>query len=222
MLRIARSRLRQTLLAKVPSEYVEYGKTCISALPISQTGQPVQLAFSDGTEAECDLLVVADGANSKLRSSLMPHEQPRYAGICMLFVSLTMQSCHAPGWKTYDKINVICMMCIRSFKHSKFDLLRVDTSRLTRRWMHRTTCGHKKTPKVAWPSHGGLTNSYLHQFASMYRAGPSRSSSCRQRCRGASTSCWGKAARLCSWAQSTRTRSFGACHRRFPKKEQLS
>ena len=81
-----RSRLRQVLLARVPPENVQYGKACVFAVPAAEAGQPVQLAFADGSGAECDLLVVADGTNSKLRAALLPHEANRYAGVCMLFV----------------------------------------------------------------------------------------------------------------------------------------
>ena len=75
------------MLARVPSEHLHYGKVCLSAVPAAVAGQPVQLAFADGSGAKCDLLVVADGTNSKLRAALLPHETNRYAGVCMLFVS---------------------------------------------------------------------------------------------------------------------------------------
>ena len=87
VLRIMRTRLRQTLLSKVPTDWLQFGKTCMSVEPPLQTGQPVKLQFSDGSSAECDLLVVADGANSKLRNHLIPREKIRYAGVTMLFVS---------------------------------------------------------------------------------------------------------------------------------------
>lgn len=87
VLRIMRTRLRQTLLSKVPAEWIQFGKTCISAEPPLKEGQPVKLQFSDGSDAECDLLVAADGANSKLRNYLLPEEKTRYAGVTMLFVS---------------------------------------------------------------------------------------------------------------------------------------
>ncbi|KAK9839942.1 hypothetical protein WJX74_000847 [Apatococcus lobatus] len=84
-LRIMRSHVRRTLLSRVPSESVEFGKVCISAEPARKPGQPVQMTFADGSTEECDLLVVAEGANSRLRAALLPHEVNRYAGVCMLF-----------------------------------------------------------------------------------------------------------------------------------------
>lgn len=57
----------------------------------------MQLSFADGSSAECDLLVVADGANSKLRGSLLPDETNRYAGITMLYVSSSLS--HAGPWR---------------------------------------------------------------------------------------------------------------------------
>lgn len=90
VLRIMRTRLRQTLLSKVPSEWVQFGKTCISAESSTQAGEPIKLQFSDGSQSECDLLIVADGANSKLRNHLLPEEKNRYAGVTMLFVNFLL------------------------------------------------------------------------------------------------------------------------------------
>ena len=87
VLRIMRTRLRQTLVSKVPADWIQFGKACISAEPPLKAGQPVKLQLADGSGSECDLLVVADGANSKLRNHLMPTEKIRYAGVTMLFVS---------------------------------------------------------------------------------------------------------------------------------------
>jgi len=63
----------------------------------THAGQPVQLSFADGTTSECDLLVVADGANSKLRNALLPQETIRYAGVCMLFVRTLLWWICAPN-----------------------------------------------------------------------------------------------------------------------------
>lgn len=96
VLRIMRARLQQTLLGKVPPQDIQFGKICTSAVPASQEGQPVKLTFADGSSAEHDLLVVADGANSKLRAAMLPQEQPNYAGVCMLFVRHP-DSCDIPN-----------------------------------------------------------------------------------------------------------------------------
>ena len=87
VLRIMRTRLRQAILSKVPSSSLSFGKVCTSATETADSEQPIKLTFADGTTEECDMLVVADGANSKLRDSLLPHEKPSYTGICMLMVS---------------------------------------------------------------------------------------------------------------------------------------
>lgn len=87
VIRIMRSRLRQTLLSKVPAEYLHFGKACVSATLATGAGQAVLLTLADGSKEECDLLVVADGASSKLRTALLPDESLNYAGACMLFVS---------------------------------------------------------------------------------------------------------------------------------------
>ncbi|KAK9864789.1 hypothetical protein WJX84_005645 [Apatococcus fuscideae] len=84
-LRIMRTHVRKALLARIPPEYMRYGKICTSAEPAAKPGDPVQIIFADGSTDECDLLVVADGASSKLRAALLPQEVNRYAGISMMF-----------------------------------------------------------------------------------------------------------------------------------------
>ena len=86
-MRIMRAHLRRALLDRLPSDCVQYGKLAQFAVPAAKPGEPVQLSFADGSTAECDLLVVADGANSKLRTALLPNERGRYAGFCLLYVS---------------------------------------------------------------------------------------------------------------------------------------
>ncbi|KAK9840152.1 hypothetical protein WJX74_004180 [Apatococcus lobatus] len=67
-MRIMRAHLQRALLDRVPSDCVHYGKLAQSALPAAQPDGPVQLSFADGSRAECDLLVVADGANRQNES----------------------------------------------------------------------------------------------------------------------------------------------------------
>lgn len=86
-LRIMRTHVRRALLARIPEEWMHYGKICTSANLGAKSGDPVQLKFADGSTEECDLLVVADGASSKLRAALLPGEVNRYAGLSMMFVS---------------------------------------------------------------------------------------------------------------------------------------
>ncbi len=51
---------------------------------------PAGLTFSfvlqDGEQHICDILVVADGVNSKIRSALLPDAKPYYAGIVTVAV----------------------------------------------------------------------------------------------------------------------------------------
>ncbi|KAK0278417.1 hypothetical protein LTR35_009156 [Friedmanniomyces endolithicus] len=77
--RIGRLRLRQ-ILHKVASEYgkVNWGSVC-SGVTSQQDGR-LCLSFDDGKKDVCDFLVVADGANSKIRKYLRPQDNLSFAG----------------------------------------------------------------------------------------------------------------------------------------------
>ena len=47
---------------------------------IDQTGRTIRLDFEDGDRAETDLVIGADGVNSKVREFLLGPEKPRYTG----------------------------------------------------------------------------------------------------------------------------------------------
>ena len=47
---------------------------------IEDTGDQVRLSFTDGTTANADIVIGADGINSKIREELLGHEAPLYSG----------------------------------------------------------------------------------------------------------------------------------------------
>lgn len=47
---------------------------------IEETGEQVRLSFADGTTAEADIVIGADGINSKIREELLGQEEPLYSG----------------------------------------------------------------------------------------------------------------------------------------------
>lgn len=82
-MRIKRNLLRQTLVDAVPSgDTIHWAITCTGAVQLSNG--KIQVQLSNGRVDECDLLVAADGANSKIRSSLRPDDKLSFAGaVCI-------------------------------------------------------------------------------------------------------------------------------------------
>lgn len=83
-IRIARKDLRNILIAAAEgATSITWGTSCVVAQRLENGRIRVQLDSEDGSaprENECDLLIAADGARSKLRASLRPKDQLRYAG----------------------------------------------------------------------------------------------------------------------------------------------
>lgn len=66
-------------------------------LTATLTGFELRLCIwlQDGSSKQCDILVVADGASSKIRADLLPDEQPKQRGYVSIKVS-------------YRQLNVCC------------------------------------------------------------------------------------------------------------------
>jgi len=70
-------RLYALLRSALPDACYHNGK-CL--LDLAQDGERVVVRFADGTDAQADLLIAADGIRSSVRHLLAPEVQPRYAG----------------------------------------------------------------------------------------------------------------------------------------------
>ena len=85
-LRIARKELRQILhdsITNTEAASILWNTQCLSATRSASGRICIQTQTGpDGIEdkLECDLLIAADGANSKIRSSLRPNDKLQYAG----------------------------------------------------------------------------------------------------------------------------------------------
>jgi 2-polyprenyl-6-methoxyphenol hydroxylase-like FAD-dependent oxidoreductase len=84
-IRIARKNLRRILVDGVSvNDEIKWDVTCIAAEKLDNGRIRVQLSgggiHGGKTIEECDLLVAADGANSKIRASLRPNDSLQYTG----------------------------------------------------------------------------------------------------------------------------------------------
>ncbi|KAF2104744.1 FAD/NAD(P)-binding domain-containing protein [Rhizodiscina lignyota] len=78
-MRIARWQLRRVLTESVAAHTeIVWGVACLEVLPSSDT--KIRVRLSDGKEEDCDFLVAADGASSKLRASVRPADILHFAG----------------------------------------------------------------------------------------------------------------------------------------------
>lgn len=86
-MRIARYKLRSTLVQAASQDFtITWGTACAKASGLLNGRIKIQL--DNGKEEECDLLVAADGSNSKLRASLKPEDTLSFAGaVCISAVS---------------------------------------------------------------------------------------------------------------------------------------
>lgn len=98
---IARAALQQTLLDAVGTEHIQFGRRCID-YTVTQHG--VAAHFDDGESLNADLLVVAEGTHSKLRSKLVGHPVERqYVGYVNWNVRVPADEALAPlsHWDQY-------------------------------------------------------------------------------------------------------------------------
>ncbi|UKZ45928.1 hypothetical protein TrVGV298_000122 [Trichoderma virens] len=84
-IRIARKNLRRVLTNAVGPGRIKWNTACVDAERLPNGGFLVKLSgndiAADKTTTECDLLIVADGASSKIRSKLRPDDTLQYAGV---------------------------------------------------------------------------------------------------------------------------------------------
>ncbi|CAK1359957.1 unnamed protein product [Cercospora beticola] len=83
--RITRNSVRETMIRALP-EAVEknFDVQCVSASKSEKGGMDVKLSGDDEKEVHCDLLVVADGASSKMRRALRPDDGLKFIGASLI------------------------------------------------------------------------------------------------------------------------------------------
>ncbi|MGN6581827.1 MAG: FAD-dependent monooxygenase [Bordetella sp.] len=76
-LTVHRGDFHKLMIEALPDSALSYGKHLVA---IEDKGDVVHMRFADGTSAEADLVIGADGVNSRIREELLGPEPPKYAG----------------------------------------------------------------------------------------------------------------------------------------------
>ncbi|KAF5577209.1 monooxygenase FAD-binding protein [Fusarium pseudoanthophilum] len=84
MCSVSRWKLREALLHGA-EDIVEFGKQFSSYEQLGGESGGVKVHFADGDEIECDVLVGADGAGSKVRKLLLPNSQRSASGLTVVY-----------------------------------------------------------------------------------------------------------------------------------------
>jgi 6-hydroxynicotinate 3-monooxygenase len=74
---VHRYELHAAILEKVAAGTITFGRRLTD---VKQDGDVVQLSFADGSEVEADLVIGADGVNSKVREAVVGQSQSRFTG----------------------------------------------------------------------------------------------------------------------------------------------
>ncbi|KAF5669063.1 FAD NAD(P)-binding domain-containing protein [Fusarium denticulatum] len=84
MCSVSRWKLREALLHGA-EDIVKFGKEFSSYEQLDGESGDVKVRFADGDEIECDILVGADGAGSKVRKLLLPNSQRSASGLTVVY-----------------------------------------------------------------------------------------------------------------------------------------
>ncbi|MFI1711639.1 FAD-dependent monooxygenase [Streptomyces griseoruber] len=76
---VHRADLLDTVKSAVPGDWIRLGARCTS---VDESPHGVQLRFADGSRAEADVVIGADGVHSVVRSMVAEPTPPEYSGIC--------------------------------------------------------------------------------------------------------------------------------------------
>ncbi|MEU6800836.1 FAD-dependent monooxygenase [Streptomyces neyagawaensis] len=76
---VHRADLLDTVRSAVPGDWIRLGARCTS---VDENPHGVRLGFADGSQAEADVVIGADGVHSVVRGALAESVPPEYSGIC--------------------------------------------------------------------------------------------------------------------------------------------
>ena len=102
--RIARANLRQILLKHMPSSVTMHWNCSIISAREEQDGT-VTVDLENGKQEQCDLVIAADGSNSKIRNALRPGHEPNFAGaVCIMARTHPLEKLPPPIDVTWGRV----------------------------------------------------------------------------------------------------------------------
>ncbi|CAF2782956.1 unnamed protein product [Rotaria sp. Silwood2] len=103
-MRIARSKLREILIKNVPSSVIINWDCAVNSAHELDNGQ-ILIDLTDGTQEQCDLLIVADGSNSIIRKALRSEHVLNFAGAVIIAArTRTLDKLPSPIDKTWGAV----------------------------------------------------------------------------------------------------------------------
>jgi len=76
---VHRAHLLEAIQSRVPATSIELGRKCVGVEP---RGDALEIGFADGTTAEADIVIGADGVHSVVRGCLFGTSPATHSGIC--------------------------------------------------------------------------------------------------------------------------------------------
>ncbi|HVB89429.1 MAG TPA: FAD-dependent monooxygenase, partial [Beijerinckiaceae bacterium] len=99
-LTLHRADLLEALDSALPAGAIRFGKRVSG---VASNGNSARLSFEDGSSAEFDILIGADGIHSIVRAAMFGQEHPRFTGVVAYRAIVPREKTNVPGLDAFTK-----------------------------------------------------------------------------------------------------------------------